>query len=362
MAESVLRHVLNGDFSQEMKEKEKAAEEVPPSAALQTEQSAGSGQSSKAARTATAGPSTAVASTDALHDSAPMPGQSGRSANQTTMPFVLRDGWHTWKPAGSRDQALLLDLGRGDNKGPDTDHESPCDILLSGELGWRACPAATEALLEFDNECYQALRILREGHKTAVRDWAVQVIKSSASPSGYGRGLGIGRLKSRSPAVREIRQHIMALQPSHLGLMADHGSGSSREKASCGAAGRANASTQTVQAETPIPALRAYASHQAGVFAMATKVLRFDRDMLGLTLKETQRDVRDQARHAGCRNKTILQGFSRERVDEAVARLLCVGDELIMVNGEDVTRLPFSYQVDLLTTAGRPIFLTFNVA
>lgn len=326
LAEGVLSTIRQGGFSQEMRTQPavpKEKESVAPFASMV--------------------PTTATAPHSA--------------SRQQHTPFLLREAWQEWKPLSSSDCAALSTVR---NDSPAAEKDPAGAGAYEGGAGggrWTACSAVTEALLETDNPCYACLRILRES-KTSLRDWAVNAIKQSRS---LDRGISGGRLLSRSPAMREIRRQIVALQPSHLSALAEGGSGSRAEMATSFLAERANASTQTSGPGLPElgggRANRPYASHVAS-HHKATKVLRFDADKLGLTLKEVPRDCRDQARLAG-KGKTVLQAIRRDRVDEAAARLLCVGDELIMVNGEDIMRLPFSDQMDLLTTAGRPVFLTF---
>ena len=93
-------------------------------------------------------------------------------------------------------------------------------------------------------------------------------------------------------------------------------------------------------------------------------MIRFDGEKLGLMMKTVARDSREQTRFSGScpATKTVLQAIRAEAMDPAVSRLLCVGDELVMVNGIDVTKLLFSDLMDLISTAGRPIFMTFVVA
>lgn len=337
MAEGVLVHIRQGDFSQEMRVQQAAANE----------------------------PAFPSAPTAPTAQSMPMAPPQNATQQQQHTPFLLREAWQHWKPLSSNDCATLSTVRDNTPVAAEKEPAAASGAGAGAGGGWTACPASTEALLETDNPCYAALRVLRES-KTSLRDWAVSAIKQSR---GLDRGCVSGGLQSRSPAVREIRRQIVALQPSHLSALAEgSGPGSgSRDEAASFSAERANASTQTSgpglsESATPV-AQRAYASHVAS-HHKATKVLRFDDSKLGLTLKEVPRDYhRDQGRLAGqgIRTKTILQAVRRERVDEAAARLLCVGDELLMVNGVDVTRLQFSDQMDMLATSGRPIFLTFCI-
>eukprot|EP01041_Mallomonas_annulata_P007786 gene7786-15927_t len=84
----------------------------------------------------------------------------------------------------------------------------------------------------------------------------------------------------------------------------------------------------------------------------ALKVVQFDELKLGLVLSKTN-DVN------GGNDIAIIRSKDIKVISPTVSHLLCVGDQLVMVDGVSVTGLSFNEQVNLLMNSQRPIIVGF---